>query len=216
MTFLNKEFSACSNVYTCIERDVMILRENAMSWKASKLIGIIEETTLRENGRGQMKTEDHWFPRLVPSTAYQETAVHYFLMSNKAISMCPDQGPQVLTRVISPGSPACATSSSERRTLLSLLLSPPLSIPSPLVPDDGAVTWLLCTPRDEGCWMLRKSENADRLEEDGDRKGCKGEGWMERNQGGEKVVSTEWRRFQGKFHKGWPAGNECYITLLML
>jgi len=26
-----------------------------------------------------------------------ETVVHYFLMSNKAISMCPDQGPQVLT-----------------------------------------------------------------------------------------------------------------------
>jgi len=49
-TFLNKEFSACSNVYTYTERDVMTLRENAISWEASKLIGIIEETTMRENG----------------------------------------------------------------------------------------------------------------------------------------------------------------------
>lgn len=59
------------------------------------------------------------------------TAVHYFLMSNKAISMCPDQGPRVLTRVISPGSPACATSSSETDPPL---LSPPLSILPPLSP----------------------------------------------------------------------------------
>lgn len=47
-------------------------------------------------------------------------------MSNKAISMCLDQGPRVLTQVISPGSPACATSSSETDPpLLSIL--PPLS-----------------------------------------------------------------------------------------
>lgn len=58
--------------------------------------------------------------------SYRGTAVHYFLMSNKAISMCPDQGPQLLTRVISPGSPACATSSSEADPPLALLLSPPL------------------------------------------------------------------------------------------
>lgn len=69
----------------------------------------------------EVRTKDLWFPRGVPARRWscRGTAVHYFLMSNKAISMCPDQGPQVLTRVISPGSPACATSSSERRTLLS-------------------------------------------------------------------------------------------------
>lgn len=106
----------------------MIFKKMPFHGAHQNFIGIIEEMTVRENGRGEMKTEDHWFPRVVPSTPNQETAVHYFLMSNKAISMCPDQGPQVLTRVISPGSPACATSSSERRTLLSLLLSPPLSL----------------------------------------------------------------------------------------
>lgn len=64
--------------------------------------------------------KDLWFPRgVLARRQYRGTAVHYFLMSNKAISMCPDQGPQVLTRVISPRSPACATSSSARRTLLS-------------------------------------------------------------------------------------------------
>lgn len=69
----------------------------------------------------EVRMKDLWFPRgvLARRRSYRGTAVHYFLMSNKAISMCPDQGPQVLTRVISPRSPACATSSSERRTLLS-------------------------------------------------------------------------------------------------
>lgn len=69
----------------------------------------------------EVRMKDLWFPRgvLARRRSYRGTAVHYFLMSNKAISMCPDQGPQVLTRVISPRSPACATSSSERRTFLS-------------------------------------------------------------------------------------------------
>lgn len=79
------------------------------------------------------------FPRGVPAgwPLRLGTAVHYFLMSNKAISMCPDQGPRVLTRVISPGSPACATSSSEADPPL---LSPPLSILPPLSPHDTPLT----------------------------------------------------------------------------
>lgn len=107
-------------------------------------MGAIEGTATRKST--ELRAKDLRFPRGLPvrRRSCGGTVVHYFLMSNKAISMCPDQGPQVLTRVISPGSPACATSSSERRTLLSSPFSatfrsrrPPAF---PLVPDDGAVT----------------------------------------------------------------------------
>lgn len=125
-----KNLAHVLNVYIYTGQDVVIFEKMSFYGMHRNFIGMIEETAVRENGR-EVKTKDHWFPRVVPNAAYRGTAVHYFLMSNKAISMCPDQGPQVLTRVISPGSPACATSSSERRTLLSVLLSPPLSIPSP-------------------------------------------------------------------------------------
>lgn len=109
-----------------------------------KFIGTVEVTTARKNTRRRRR---RWrrtsrflagFPH-ARRRCGGRTAVHYFLMSNKAISMCPDQGPQVLTRVISPGSPACATSSSEADPPLFSFLRrlPP---PPPLVPDDGAVT----------------------------------------------------------------------------
>lgn len=116
----NKKFNARFNKFILLHlyyAECDFLR-NIILWNAHRnFIEIIQE--VRANGR-EVKTKDHRFPCVVPNAAYRETAVHYFLMSNKAISMCPDQGPQVLTRVISPGSPACATSSSERRTLLSL------------------------------------------------------------------------------------------------
>lgn len=107
------------SIFILDEMQSMRFRENAISWDAREFIGIVEGA--RSEKGCEVRTKDLWFPRGVPARrrSYRGTAVHYFLMSNKAISMCPDQGPQVLTRVISLGSPACATSSSERRTLLS-------------------------------------------------------------------------------------------------
>lgn len=114
-----------------------------------------------EKGR-EARTKDLWFPRGVPARrrSYRGTAVHYFLMSNKAISMCPDQGPQVLTRVISPGSPACATSSSERQTLLS---SPFSATFRPVAPHAGRWRDHVTTPappetRDARCYRRARAQ----------------------------------------------------------
>lgn len=143
-----------------------------------------------EKGR-EVRTKDLWFPRGVPAQrrSYRGTAVHYFLMSNKAISMCPDQGPQVLTRVISPGSPACATSSSERRTLLS---SPFSATFRPVAPHAGRWLGHVTTLHPQRQGTLRKSESADQQEEDGGSKGRgRGLGGEKSRGGEEKVVSTK-------------------------
>lgn len=149
-----------------------------------------------------MRTKDLWFPRGVPARrrSNRGTAVHYFLMSNKAISMCPDQGPQVLTRVISPGSPACATSSSERQTLLS---SPFSATFRPVAPHTGRWCAHVTTLHPQRQGMLdvteeREHKSTRRRWRLGIRAREKigGGGEEEKNQAGErgrqeKVVSTE-------------------------
>lgn len=138
-------------------------REYAISWNARKFIEIVEGAE-RKDVRWGWRTSGFLAGFPPRRRSYRGTAVHYFLMSNKAISMCPDQGPQVLTRVISPRSPACATSSSERRTLLS---SPFSATFCPVTPYAGRWRDHVTTlhPRRQG--MLRKSEITDRREEDG-------------------------------------------------
>lgn len=154
------------------------------------------------------------FPRGVPRVRWPwNRAVHYFSMSNKAISMCPDQGPRVLTRVISPGSPACATSSSE--TDPPPLLLPPLSILPPLLPGRHSahhVTILSPPPpprdeeernpreREERASAYTRGEIAARRERV--RRRCPA-----RCNPLPREISTKAPR---------PAVNECYITLLML
>lgn len=154
------------------------------------------------------------FPRGVPRVRWPwNRAVHYFSMSNKAISMCPDQGPRVLTRVISPGSPACATSSSE--TDPPPLLLPPLSILPPLLPGRHSAHHVTILsppppPRDE-------EERNPREREERASAYTRGEIAARRERGGRRCparcnplpreISTKAPR---------PAVNECYITLLML
>lgn len=144
--------------------------------------------------------EGLWFPRGFPAQQPYR-AVHYFLMSNKAISMCPDQGPQVLTRVISPESPACATSSSEKGGPSSLLLSLPLSVPC-------AGRWrshvtILHPPetRDARCggraraWIGKKMAT---------RRRGRGSGLEGEKSRGEKAVSTSEGASKGNFTKADP------------
>lgn len=135
------------------------------------------------------------FPRGVPRVRWPwNRAVHYFSMSNKAISMCPDQGPRVLTRVISPGSPACATSSSETNPPPPSL--PPLSILPPLLPGRHPAHHVTILspprpPRDE------EERNPRQREE---RAYTRGEIAARREtRGGEGVVQPGATRFQGKF-----------------
>lgn len=121
-----------------------------------------EQSNEWQNEKGRdVRTKDYWFSRgvLARQWSYQRTAVHYFLMSNKAISMCPDQGPQVLTRVISPGSPACATSSSERRTLLS---SPFSATFHPIAPYAGRWRDHVTTLHPQRRGMLDATEERER------------------------------------------------------
>lgn len=130
-----------------------------------------------------------WPPR-------HRTAVHYFLMSNKAISMCPDQGPRVLTRVISPGSLACATSSSETDPPL---LSPPLSILPPPLPGYSAHVTILLPPPPQ-----RQGETKPRSSvREREKHPLRSEIAARRREMVEKAVSSSVQPgSKGNFHKG--------------
>lgn len=133
-------------------------------------------------------------------------------MSNKAISMCPDQGPRVLTRVISPGSPACATSSSETNPPPPSL--PPLSILPPLLPGRH--------PAHHVTILSPPSPKRRRREKSTTKRGESVHAWRncsaERNEGRRRRCPARCnplpREISTKALR--PAVNECYITLLML
>lgn len=156
------------------------------------------------------------FPRGVPRVRWPwNRAVHYFSMSNKAISMCPDQGPRVLTRVISPGSPVCATSSSETNPPPPSL--PPLSILPPLLPGRHPahhVTILSPPPPPSPKRRRREKSTTKRGESVHAWRNCS----AERNEGRRRRCPARCnplpREISTKALR--PAVNECYITLLML
>lgn len=124
-------------------------------------------------------------------------------MSNKAISMCPDQGPRVLTRVISPGSPACATSSSETDPPPPPL--PPLSILPPLLPGRHSAhhVTILSPPPPPSPKRRRREKSTTKRERTRVAKLQRGE---KREGGrGEKALSSPVQpASKGNFHKGSP------------
>lgn len=162
------------------------------------------------------------------------------MTSNKAISMCPDHGPEVLYSSNLARVPGVCD--------IFIRLDPSTCSPWPPTSLLHNVKWSRDTTpmrqgKDKDGELLGQRDWNVECEREIERTKIKSErerGWElaeEKRREGELAEAVkerqkmrDWRGWKtekrrrrprsvsakGKFHKGWPARNECYITLLML